>query len=235
MCDHDRRAEAALRSLGGTASACAGLFFTWHDYRIEPLLVGALLSGRPGMLACQTLPVFGPSIGRPSRPGLFGSLEPLLTLDEPFRLRLAASSAIAMARACVTARALADDGIAVTRVLRDCVASALAVVAPGLVFDVRLDAVDAPAGRVVTLARTVDGIEVRGTLPVDWLALFALGVATHGSALVTSVRPGAATSTLTCLDVAKVPLPQQPRTVRVPTDALIEHAAVPPLTTTSRW
>ena len=51
-----------LRALGGAPSECVRLLLAWREYRLEPHLIGALLTGEPGMLMRQTQPVFGPSV-----------------------------------------------------------------------------------------------------------------------------------------------------------------------------
>lgn len=180
---HDWESEQVIHALGGHAEPCARTILLWLDYRMEPLLPGFLISGKPGLMSRQTLPVFGPSIGRPGRPGLFGLLKPLGGLDRNLRLRLAAASALALDRSERFASIGADDGLAVRDLVRAALRATLQVTAPNA-YRVNVELARGAAPSWLE-SRPVDGgIIVHGRLSIAWLALFSLGVAVVNDELV---------------------------------------------------
>jgi hypothetical protein len=171
------------------------LLLAWREYRLEPHLIGALLSGAPGLLLRQTRPVFGPAPAPirslpagfglvEGKDGVFGVLRGLLALDQSFRDVLAAGSALALARQGALRQMVSDDRLTVEHLTRACLRAALGAVAPGVQVPVTVEVMASP-GRPLLFSRA-DGVVV-GRLSVEWLALFALGLGAFRGRLVTSI------------------------------------------------
>ena len=59
---HDPTEEDILDALGGHRPPCVQLATTWEEYKLEPLLIGALLTGRGDLLSRQSHATVGPPV-----------------------------------------------------------------------------------------------------------------------------------------------------------------------------
>ena len=187
---HDPTDEDVLRALGGTRPPCVALAGVWHDHRLEPLLLTAMLTGAPGLLQNQTFATVGPQASWSRRSGgLFRLVQPLLQLPAPLRRVLAAEAAIAYSATDLLASGAPDNTSSVRWTVRGMLRAAARDA-----FGV--DEVDATQVWVTddrdppvlfVRARRSGGREVvlAGKVPVRWAALVVLGLEVHrGRALV---------------------------------------------------
>jgi hypothetical protein len=92
---HDASAEDVLRALGGDRPRCVELAARWHDHRLEPLLLVAMLTGDADLLSRQTFVTVGPPIPVSRGVAFSRHVEALVDLDLPLRRVLAADAAVA--------------------------------------------------------------------------------------------------------------------------------------------
>ena len=182
---HEPTEEDILDALGGHRPACVQLTTTWEAYKLEPLLIGALLTGHAGLLSRQSQSTVGPRVsGPPGSMGMARLLQPFLALPSGLRRVLAADAAGAYSRTELLTRGMSDDTSALRTALRR------------LVTDAAEEAFDRPV-EVRQLRVTNDGpppalfvrsigppVLLTGQLPVSWAALAALGLAARPGMLV---------------------------------------------------
>ena len=184
---HDPTEEDILDALGGRRPTCVQLATTWEEYKLEPLLIGALLTGRVGLLARQSHATVGPPVSGPLGSFALARLvQPFLEFPPGLRRVLGADAALAYSRTELVRRGMSDD----TSELRTCLR--------GLVTEAAQEAFDRPVD--VRLTVTNDGpppalfvrergspLVLAGQLPVSWAALAALGLAARPGLVVTEV------------------------------------------------
>ena len=185
---HDVTEEDILEALGGHRPTCVQLATTWEEYKLEPLLIGALLTGRSGLLRRQSHATVGPPVSGP--PGAYGVarlVQPFLDLPTGLQRVLAADAALAYSRTELVSRGMPDDTSELRTALRRLLREA-AEVAFDRPFEVRLLKVTndgAPAALFVREQGTPTALA--GQLPVSWAALSALGLSARRGLLVVGV------------------------------------------------
>ena len=184
---HDPTEEDILDALGGRRPTCVQLATTWEEYKLEPLLIGALLTGRVGLLARQSHATVGPPVLAPVGSFAIARLvQPFLDFPPGLRRLLAADAALAYSRTELIRRGMPDDTSELRTCLRRLVAEA-AQEAFDRPVEVRLTLTnDGPAPALFVRERGAP-LVLAGQLPVSWAALAALGLAARPGLLVTGV------------------------------------------------
>ena len=186
---HDATEEDILGALGGQRPPCVQLATTWDEYKLEPLLLGALLTGRSDLLARQSQATVGPPVtGPPGDFTLARLVRPFLELPSGLQRVLAADAAVSYSRTEHLTRGMPDD----TTELRSAIRR-LVTVAAEQAFDRAVDA------RLITV--TNDGsppvlfvrdrgspLVLAGQLPVSWAALAMLGLSSRPGVLTAGVE-----------------------------------------------
>ena len=185
---HDPSEEDILRALGGERPPCVQLTTTWEQYKLEPLFIGALLTGRSGLLSRQTQATVGPRVTGP--PGTFAVarlLEPFLALPTGLRRVLAADAAVTYSGTDLLHRGMPDDTSELRTALRRLLSEA-AEAAFERPVEVRLLKVtnDGTPPAVFVRERGTP-LVLAGQLPVSWAALAVLGLAGRPGLLVVDV------------------------------------------------
>src|SRR5688500_18261739 len=107
---HDPTEEDILDALGGHRPTCVQLATTWEEYKLEPLLIGALLTGRVGLLSRQSHATVGPPVSGPVGSFAIARLvQPFLDFPPALRRVLAADAALAYSRTDLIRRGMPDD------------------------------------------------------------------------------------------------------------------------------
>ena len=187
---HDPTDEDVLQALGGTRPPCVALAALWHDYRLEPLLLSAMLTGAPGLLQNQTFATVGPPISvRLRRRGIYGLVEPLVDLPAPMRRVLAAEAAIAYSATDLLRTGVPDNTSSVRWTVRGLLrAAARDAFAVDEVDASQVWVTDDRDAPVLFVRARHDGgreLVLAGKVPVRWAALVSLGVeVVHGRRLV---------------------------------------------------
>ena len=185
---HDPTEEDILDALGGLRPPCVQLATTWSDYKLEPLLIGALLTGHAGLLARQSHATVGPPVtGRPGTYGVASLVQPFLDFPPALRRVLAADAAVAYSRTDLVRRGMPDDTSAIGTALRRLLTEAAAEAFDRPV-EVRLRVTnDGPRPALFVREQGPGALVLAGQLPVSWAALAALGLAARPGLLVTDV------------------------------------------------
>lgn len=188
---HEPTDEDVLGAFEGRRPACVQLARTWDDYKLEPLLIAALLGGRVGLLRRQTVPTVGPPVAD-RRAGLFGLLEPFLGFPDGLRRALAAEAVLAYGRTDLLRRGRPDDTSELAATVRQLLATASeeAFGRPVDTHLVRITPADVPTALFVR--GLGEPLAFAGQLSVSWAALAVLGLAagTPRGALVVDVEAG---------------------------------------------
>jgi hypothetical protein len=189
-CGHDATAEDVLRALGGDRPRCVELAARWHDHRLEPLLLVAMLTGDADLLSRQTFVTVGPPIPVTRGVGLYRHVEALVELAPALRRVLAADSAVAYSATDLLRTGAPDNTSAVRSVVRRQLAEAAMAA-----FDVEeVDAAqvwvtdDADPPVLFVRSRRGGALVLAGKVPVRWAATWVLGLARREGRLVVDVR-----------------------------------------------
>ena len=185
---HDPTEEDILDALGGRRPRCVQLATTWEEYKLEPLLIGALLTGRVGLLSRQSHATVGPPVAGPLGSFALARLvQPFLDFPPGLRRVLAADAALAYSRTELVRRGVPDDTTELRTSLRRLVTAA-AEDAFDRPVEVRLT-VTSDGPRPANLVRERGSpLVLAGQLPVSWAALAALGLAARPGLLMTEVE-----------------------------------------------